>query len=259
MVIGRPKPDGTPYTNTDDGLAVAVGERGQGRPVARLHPVRPDHRPAQRRAGDPRVQPPEPGRVPVHRAQHRDPRRHRARSLRLGLPRRPAVPPGDDRREVLARRRASARSPRLRGRPVPADRRDERHADLPHRRGRRTADGRPMVVLYFADCDPAGWQMILSVSPQAAGAQACCCPECPTSSPPGRAHPGPGRRVRLAVNPAEGHRAAGRQVAAGDGRRADRDRRVRRCGPDLLRQIAREALDGFFDHTLCRRVAALPQ
>ena len=32
-------------------------------------------------------------------------------------------------------------------------------------------DGRPMVVFYFADCDPAGWQMPISVSPQAAGAQ----------------------------------------------------------------------------------------
>ena len=26
------------------------------------------------------------------------------------------------------------------------------------------ADGRPMVVLYFADCDPSGWQMAISVS-----------------------------------------------------------------------------------------------
>lgn len=30
----------------------------------------------------------------------------------------------------------------------------------------RTAasDGRPFVVLYFADCDPAGWQMCISVA-----------------------------------------------------------------------------------------------
>ena len=32
-------------------------------------------------------------------------------------------------------------------------------------------DGRPMVVLYFADCDPSGWQMPISREPQAAGAQ----------------------------------------------------------------------------------------
>ena len=25
-------------------------------------------------------------------------------------------------------------------------------------------DGRPMVVLYFSDCDPSGWQMPISLS-----------------------------------------------------------------------------------------------
>ena len=50
MVIGRTKPDGTPYTNTDADWLWLSGRMRQGRPLARLHPVRPDHRPAQRRA-----------------------------------------------------------------------------------------------------------------------------------------------------------------------------------------------------------------
>ena len=36
---------------------------------------------------------------------------------------------------------------------------------LAHRIASTTVkDGRPRVVLYFSDCDPAGWQMPISVA-----------------------------------------------------------------------------------------------
>ena len=44
-------------------------------------------------------------------------------------------------------------------------------------------------------------------------------------------------------------------MARGDGCRADGDRRARCATPELLyEQIARHALDGFYDHTLAARV-----
>jgi hypothetical protein len=50
MVIGRPKPDGTPYTNTEADWLWISGDAGKAGAVARLHPVRADRRSAQRRA-----------------------------------------------------------------------------------------------------------------------------------------------------------------------------------------------------------------
>lgn len=74
------------------------------------------------------------------------------------------------------------------------------------------ADGRPMVILYFADCDPAGHQMILSVTRKLQALKVLLpgMPDFETR----RAALTPdqvreyGLGVRLAVNPAEGHRAA---------------------------------------------------
>ena len=48
---------------------------------------------------------------------------------------------------------------------------------LVYRMARTAAeDGRPMVVLYFADCDPAGWQMPVG-RPEAAGVRRAARPD----------------------------------------------------------------------------------
>ena len=65
-----PKPDGEPYSNTEkDWLWLSGG--GQGGPVPGPRPVRPDRRPAQRRAGDPGLGAPDAGAYLSTRAQRR--------------------------------------------------------------------------------------------------------------------------------------------------------------------------------------------
>ena len=85
-----------------------------------------------------------------------------------------------------------------------------------------------MVVLYFSDCDPSGWQMPISVARKLQAFKVLHVPRPGLRGPSGRAHPRPGPRVRLAINPVEGHREA-RPTRGGEamGCRADRDRRAR--------------------------------
>jgi hypothetical protein len=117
------------------------------------------------------------------------------------------------------------------------------------------ADGRPMVVLYFADCDPAGHQMILSVTRKLQALKVLL---------PGMPH---FETRRAALTPAQvGEYGLPSTPLKETERRADRWRQAMgveqtevdafTARPGLLRQIARQALDGFFDRTLDRRVAA---
>jgi hypothetical protein len=117
------------------------------------------------------------------------------------------------------------------------------------------ADGRPMVVLYFADCDPAGHQMILSVTRKLQALKVLL-PGMPDFE-----------TRRAALTPAQvGEYGLPSTPLKEAERRADKWRQAMgvqqtevdafTAQPGLLRQIAREALDGFFDRTLARRVAA---
>ena len=144
------------------------GRRGQGRPVPRLHAVRPDHRPAQRRARDPGPR------------QRPGPQAYLTTELDVNIPEAWELEPQVDvdgfdgvqpYRLALVGEKSSLADPssapiadRLRRRPVPADRRDQRHADLPDGQGRRRTTAGRWPCCYFADCDPAGWQMGISVS-----------------------------------------------------------------------------------------------
>jgi hypothetical protein len=116
------------------------------------------------------------------------------------------------------------------------------------------ADGRPMVVLYFADCDPAGHQMILSVTRKLQALKVLL-PGMPDFE-----------TRRVALTPAQvGEYGLPSTPLKETERRADRWRQAMgveqtevdafTARPGLLRQVAREALDGFFDRTLSRRVA----
>ena len=126
-------------------LALAVQRRRQGGALARLHPVRPDRRPAQRRtdSADLRVDASRSRTcsigidVDIPNVDDIEPAGRRRR-----LRRRPALQAGHDRREVVPRRCARADRRAVPRGPVPADRRDLRHADPPDGQGRRrrTAD-----------------------------------------------------------------------------------------------------------------------
>jgi hypothetical protein len=118
------------------------------------------------------------------------------------------------------------------------------------------ADGRPMVVAYFADCDPAGHQMILSVGRKLQALKKLL---------PGMPH---FAAYRAALTPAQvGEYGLPSTPLKDTEKRADKWRQamgveqteidaLAALRPDLLRQIARRFLDGFYDRTLSRRVAA---
>jgi hypothetical protein len=116
-------------------------------------------------------------------------------------------------------------------------------------------DSRPLVVLYFADCDPAGWQMGISVARKLQAFKVLI-----PGMPDFEMHrvaltPDHVREYGLPVSPlkdtekrADGWRAAwGVEQTEIDALAALR--------PELLDQIARQALDGFWDRTLARRVS----
>jgi hypothetical protein len=116
-------------------------------------------------------------------------------------------------------------------------------------------DGRPLVVAYFSDADPAGWQMPVSVARKLQALKVLR-PGLPDFS----VH-------RVALTPAQVREYGLPSTPLKDTeRRADKWRAawgveqtevdaLASLQPQLLSQIARQALDGFFDHTLARRIA----
>ena len=117
------------------------------------------------------------------------------------------------------------------------------------------ADGRPMVVLYFADCDPAGHQMILSVTRKLQALKVLL-PGMPDFE-----------TRRAALTPAQvGEYGLPSSPLKDTEKKADKWRAAfgvdqtevdaLTARPGLLASMARQALDGFFDHTLSGRVGA---
>ena len=123
---------------------------------------------------------------------------------------------------------------------------------------RAATDGRPAVVLYFADADPAGWQMPVSVARKL---QAFAGPDAglEVEVRPGPADARAGRRARPAEHAAEGDRAAGGGGCAGSGASRPRSTRSAALRPEELRRIAVEAMEPFFDRDLDRRVGSCRQ
>jgi len=117
------------------------------------------------------------------------------------------------------------------------------------------ADGRPMAVIYFADCDPAGHQMILSVTRKLQALKVLL-PGLPDFETHRAAlTPAQVREYGLPSSPLkETEQRASKWRAAYGIEQTEVDALIVR--PGLLARIARQALDGFFDHTLARRVAA---
>ena len=117
-------------------------------------------------------------------------------------------------------------------------------------------DSRPLVVLYFADCDPAGWQMGISVSRklQALKILLLQMPDFEV------------RRVALLPGQVREHGLPSTPLKATE-KRADPWRAamgveqteidaLASLRPELLRQAAEDAIGPFYDRTLNSRVAA---
>src|SRR4051794_9146199 len=116
-------------------------------------------------------------------------------------------------------------------------------------------DGRPMVVLCLSDCDPAGWQMPISIGRKLQAFRALEYPDLAFQV----------RRVGLMPEQVLAHGLPSTPLKDSE-RRADRWQdmmgveqteidALAALRPDLLRKIVRDALAPFYDRTLARRVA----
>jgi hypothetical protein len=118
------------------------------------------------------------------------------------------------------------------------------------------ADGRPMVVLCFSDSDPGGWQMPISIARKLQAFRVLLCPELDFEVHRVALTPDQVREYGLPYTPLKETERRGdswRELMGVEQTEIDALASLR---PDLLREIARDALDQFFDHTLDSRVFA---
>ena len=115
-------------------------------------------------------------------------------------------------------------------------------------------DGRPMRVLYFADCDPSGWQMGISVGRKLQGFRALLYPDLEFALYRVALTPDQVREYGLPVTPLKPEEKRGDRWREAMGVEQTEIDALAALRPDLLRRIATEALDSFFDSTLGRRV-----
>jgi hypothetical protein len=178
MVIGRPKPDGTPYANTDSDW-LWLSERC-GKAARFLGYIDFDQIVDQRNA--------EPA---VRIFEHKDPWPYLSVGIHVEIPDaadiKPRVGVLDFTGEQLYKLVMVGEKSSLEDVLAPIADRYEADLYLPtgeisdtliHRMAKiGVEDGRPMVVLYFSDADPAGWQMPISVSRKLQAMQVSLFPE----------------------------------------------------------------------------------
>ncbi len=117
------------------------------------------------------------------------------------------------------------------------------------------ADGRPMVVLYFSDCDPSGWQMPVSVGRKLQAFKIQLFPGLEFAVYRVALTPGQVREYDLPSTPLKDtEKRADRWQQAMGVAQTEIDS-IAALRPDLLRQIARGAIAPFYDYELDRRVA----
>jgi hypothetical protein len=116
------------------------------------------------------------------------------------------------------------------------------------------ADGRPMVVLYFADCDPAGWNMGIEVARKLQAFEALGIGPSEWELHRVALTPDQVRQYGLPSSPlkATEKRAAAWQAATGVAQ-TEIDA-LAALNPDLLGRLASEAIGHFYDAGLDRRV-----
>jgi hypothetical protein len=126
---------------------------------------------------------------------------------------------------------------------------------LLHRMARDSAeDGRHMVVLYFSDCDPSGWQMPVSVARKLQALEALHFPQLDFEVRRVALTPDQVREYGLPSTPLKDtEQRADRWQKAMGVEQTEIDA-LAALQPDLLRQIALEAIAPFHDDTLLLRV-----
>ena len=115
-------------------------------------------------------------------------------------------------------------------------------------------DGRPMVVFYFSDCDPSGWNMPVEVGRKLQAFKALEFPDLHFKMHQVALTPDQVREYRLPSTPLkETERRADRWLQAMRVEQTEIDA-LASLRPDLPQEIARNALDPFYDNTLDWRV-----
>ena len=118
-------------------------------------------------------------------------------------------------------------------------------------------DGRPMVVLYFADCDPSGWQMAISVSRKLQAFKDLEFGDLELKVYRVALVPDQVREYGLPSTPLkESEKRAGAWFEATGTEQTEIDA-LAALRPDLLTQLARDAIAPFYDSTLERRAQQL--
>ena len=116
-------------------------------------------------------------------------------------------------------------------------------------------DGRPMIVLTFSDCDPAGWQMPISIGRKLQAFQTLLYPELEFAVYRVALTPDQVRAYGLPSTPLkDSERRADRWRSAMGVSQTEIDA-LASLQPELMRQVALDAIAPFYDTTLDRRVA----
>jgi len=117
------------------------------------------------------------------------------------------------------------------------------------------ADGRPMVVLCFSDCDPAGWQMPISISRKLQALKVLKFPGLEFQVRRVALTPDQVREYGLPSTPLKDtEKRADRWRTAMGVQQTEIDA-LAALRPDLLRRIALDAVAPFYDESLAGRVA----
>lgn len=115
-------------------------------------------------------------------------------------------------------------------------------------------DGRPLRVFYFADCDPSGWQMPISLSRKLQALKALAYPDLRFDVHRVGLTPDQVREYGLPSTPLKDtEKRADRWTAAHGVAQTEIDS-LAALQPELLRRIADESIGPFFDSTLDQRV-----
>jgi hypothetical protein len=118
------------------------------------------------------------------------------------------------------------------------------------------ADGRPLVVLTFSDCDPAGWQMPVSIGRKLQAFKASHYPDLKFEMRRVALTPDHVRAYGLPSTPLKAGELRADKWTASYGVEQTEIDALASLQPDLLRNLAIQMLDHFFDHTLRARCNA---
>lgn len=114
-------------------------------------------------------------------------------------------------------------------------------------------DGRPMVMFTFSDCDPAGWQMPVSIGRKLQALKEGFFPDLEFQVRPVGLLPEHVKEYGLPSTPLKATEKRADKWTEAMGVDQTEIDALATLQPDVLREIARQAIEPFFDATLARR------